>query len=66
MPQAENKPLAGQCNGTSDNDRFIRKDSGVIVDTKTDLEWYPSPDLWSYFWRNARAWVENLDVDGGA
>lgn len=57
---------AAQCNASSNNGRFIRKQSGVIVDLQRDLEWYPSPDFDSYSWYKAKSWVTGLDVDGGS
>jgi len=38
--------------------------SGIVKDTKTDLEWYAGPNF-DTTWDEAKSWVASLDVDGG-
>ncbi len=44
--------------------RFEKLESGVVRDTKTDLDWYVGPDK-NTGWDEAKQWVANLRVDGG-
>jgi hypothetical protein len=55
QPVAEAKPA---------QPRFTKAGNGVITDSLTGLEWYvnPNPDT---TWREAKAWVESLNVAGG-
>jgi hypothetical protein len=46
------------------NGRFEKFASGVVLDTKTDLEWYAGPDK-DTRWNEAKRWVESLSVSGG-
>jgi hypothetical protein len=48
----------------SDGDRFKMYASGVVLDVRTNLEWYVGPDE-STSWDEAKSWVENLSVSGG-
>lgn len=43
---------------------FIVDDNGVVINTKTGLEWYEGPDR-DTTWDEAKSWVESLSVDGG-
>jgi hypothetical protein len=42
--------------------RFIANNSGVVKDTKTDLEWYAGLDE-STTWDGAKRWVASLNKD---
>jgi hypothetical protein len=45
--------------------RFVVYNNGIVLDTKTDLEWYCGPDK-NISWYRAKVWVEGLRVaDGG-
>jgi hypothetical protein len=44
--------------------RFVADDNGVVVDTKTGLQWFVGPDI-NTTWDEAKSWVESLAVDGG-
>ena len=44
--------------------RYKRSEAGVILDTKTNLEWYVGPDK-DTTWDAAKAWTYRLNVDGG-
>lgn len=44
--------------------RFVARDDGVVVDTKTGLEWFVGPDT-DTTWDEAKSWVESLPVDSG-
>ena len=46
------------------DNRFVIYNSGVVLDTKTNLEWYCGPDK-NISWYGARTWVETLNVAGG-
>ena len=48
---------------TSLDGRFVIYDSGVVLDTKTNLEWYCGPDK-NISWHQAKLWVGSLDVAG--
>ena len=39
--------------------------TGIVTDTKTGLEWKVGPDK-DTNWDQARAWVQNLKLDGGS
>jgi hypothetical protein len=43
---------------------FEKYTTGVIYDKNTGLEWYAGPDRGTA-WETTKAWVDNLDVDGG-
>ena len=43
---------------------FIKYSTGVVKDTKTNLEWVVGPDK-STIWKEARQWVQRLIIDGG-
>lgn len=49
---------------SSDSGRFILRQSGIIFDTSSGLEWYPSQDK-GYTADEARQWARDLAVDGG-
>lgn len=49
---------------SSNNGRFKRSASGVILDTSTNLEWFASVDL-DYSSDMARAWAASLKEAGG-
>ncbi len=44
--------------------RFSADDKRVVIDKKTDLEWFVGPDR-NTTWDEANHWVKNLSVDGG-
>ena len=44
--------------------RFILGDKGIVLDTKTNLEWVVGPAR-DMDWYEARDWVSNLSVSGG-
>lgn len=44
--------------------RFVVYNNGVVLDTKTNLEWYCGPDK-NISWYRAKVWVEGLSVAGG-
>ena len=50
--------------GTSDNGRFKKYASGVILDTKTNLEWFPGPEK-NHTFDAANSWVSSLTAVGG-
>jgi hypothetical protein len=43
---------------------FLMKNTGIVIDTKTGLEWRVGPDK-DTNWNEARVWVKNLTLDGG-
>jgi len=49
---------------TSSGGRFVAYNNGVVLDTKTHLEWYCGPDK-NISWYQAKVWVEGLSVAGG-
>lgn len=49
---------------TGINGRFIRGDKGIVLDTRTNLEWVVGPAR-DMDWYEARDWVSNLSVSGG-
>jgi hypothetical protein len=55
QPMAEVKP---------EQTRFTKANTGVITDSVTGLEWYAGPNQ-DNTWHEAKAWTENLTVDGG-
>jgi hypothetical protein len=46
------------------DDRFSTDKNGVVTDSETGLQWYEGPDK-DTTWHEAKAWVENLSIDGG-
>jgi hypothetical protein len=46
------------------DENFIAFSNGVVLDTKTDLEWVAGPDKWTS-WKKAKSWVKSLKIDGG-
>lgn len=44
--------------------RFVVDRNGIIIDTKTGLQWFVGPDK-DTDWHEAKAWVGGLTVDGG-
>jgi len=46
------------------DNRFVTYNNGVVLDTKTNLEWYCGPDK-NISWHQAKLWVGSLDVAGG-
>ncbi len=46
------------------DDHFIAYNNGIVLDTKTGLEWMAGPDR-NMTWDEARSWVESLNIDGG-
>jgi hypothetical protein len=44
--------------------QYQKTSEGVVIDTKTGLEWFTGPDI-DTTWYKAKAWVESLDVAGG-
>jgi hypothetical protein len=44
--------------------RFVVDRNGIIIDTKTGLQWFVGPDK-DTNWHEAKAWVDSLTVDGG-
>lgn len=61
---AESKPDIEKPLDIIPDDRFITDDDGIVIDTKTTLEWYAGPDK-DTDWHEAKSWVENLTVAGG-
>ena len=49
---------------TAQDGTFVAYDNGVVKDNKTGLEWIVGPDK-ETTWNEARAWAEQLKVDGG-
>ena len=49
---------------TAKDSQFIAHDNGIVLDTKTGLEWYPGPDK-STNWYDAKRWVESLTAIAG-
>ena len=43
---------------------YLMKSTGIVIDTKTDLEWKVGPDK-DMNWHEAKAWVGGLTLDGG-
>ena len=43
---------------------YVLFSNGIILDTKTGLEWKAGPEK-NTNWGEARAWVENLNLEGG-
>jgi Protein of unknown function (DUF1566) len=60
----QSSPLEAQMVEGKGQPRFTKAQNSVITDHVTGLEWYvgPSPDN---NWHEAKAWTENLTVDGG-
>jgi DNA-binding helix-hairpin-helix protein with protein kinase domain len=48
----------------SSDGRYRKSSAGVILDTRTNLEWYVGPDE-DTKWYQTKKWVANLHVDGG-
>jgi hypothetical protein len=46
------------------NGHFIASDNGIVMDTKSGLEWIAGPDR-DTAWAEARSWVQSLSVNGG-
>lgn len=64
-------PKKQSCFSPSSNSKVIKSDgiyvayaNGIVKDTKTGLEWFAGPDK-NMDWNEAKAWVENLNIDGG-
>jgi hypothetical protein len=55
---------AAQWAETSEDGRYKKSREGVILDTKTNLEWYVGPDQGTT-WDEAKSWTDSLAVDGG-
>jgi hypothetical protein len=49
---------------TARDGTFVAYANGVVMDTKTGLEWVAGPDR-ETTWDEARDWAEQLAVDGG-
>jgi hypothetical protein len=49
---------------TGRDGRYVAFGNGVVVDTKTGLEWMAGPDR-DMTWDEANAWVRSLGTDGG-
>lgn len=49
---------------TGRDGKFFAGDKGIVLDTKTGIEWLAGPDR-STTWDEARSWVANLTVAGG-
>jgi len=49
---------------TNIDGNFVARDIGVVHDNRTGLDWFAGPDR-DTSWKQASAWVEKLDVDGG-
>ncbi|MFC1882691.1 trypsin-like peptidase domain-containing protein [Thermodesulfobacteriota bacterium] len=47
-----------------DPSRYEKYANGVVLDTKTDLEWYAGPDK-NMNWYEAQRWVKSLSIGGG-
>lgn len=60
----KNTPIAQTAANKSDNGRFLQFASGVILDTQTNLEWFPCPDR-DMSWEHTREWVEGMTEAGG-
>ena len=43
---------------------FIKYSTGVVKDTKTNLEWMAGPDKGT-IWKEAQIWVQRLTINGG-
>jgi hypothetical protein len=43
---------------------FISYDNGIVIDSKTGIEWIAGPDK-DTTWDEARSWVDRLTVEGG-
>jgi hypothetical protein len=56
--------LEGQVVDGNGQPRFTRANNGVITDSVTGLDWYVGPNQ-DNNWHQAKAWAENLTVDGG-
>ena len=48
---------------TSTDGRYTRSSAGIIMDTKTKLEWYVGPDE-DTNWDKAKAWADSLTIEG--
>jgi uncharacterized caspase-like protein len=48
----------------SSDGRYKKSRAGVILDTKTNLEWFVGPDQ-DTTWDAAKSWTDGLTVDGG-
>jgi len=46
------------------DDHYIAYASGVVRDTKTDLEWVAGPDK-DYSWYGVKRWTKKLTISGG-
>ncbi|MCG8632268.1 MAG: DUF1566 domain-containing protein [Desulfobacterales bacterium] len=49
---------------TAMTQRFIKDENGIVHDRKTDLQWVEGPAE-KLLWREAKNWVDNLELDGG-
>jgi len=43
--------------------RFEKKESGIVFDRATGLEWFAGPDR-DTSWEEAKEWIQNLSVEG--
>ena len=64
VSKQRNTPSAPKQNVAGKGERFIKNQHGVVLDTKTGLEWIVGPD-YEMSWFDARIWVRRLAVDGG-
>ncbi|MBU2631730.1 MAG: DUF1566 domain-containing protein, partial [Proteobacteria bacterium] len=46
------------------DNQYIQYKTGVVFDTRTDLEWFQGPDE-ELDWQQAGNWAKRLDIDGG-
>jgi len=53
-----------EVNDTYQSSQFIGYENGVVLDTKTGLEWYAGPDSVTT-WDETKRWIESLTVAGG-
>jgi DNA-binding helix-hairpin-helix protein with protein kinase domain len=63
--QAEREARFQRTQEVSADGRYWVLQDGVILDTRTSLEWYVSSDMGDTSWNDATAWTKNLAVDGG-
>jgi hypothetical protein len=43
--------------------RFVKRESGIVLDRATGLEWFAGPDR-DTSWEEAEEWIQNLSLEG--
>jgi hypothetical protein len=62
--ETQKKVSAENSKPTARDDRFRAYKNGIVLDSKTGLEWYVGPDR-AISWNKAQRWVSKLSFEGG-